>query len=198
MTVQTTRNPSVWVRQARFLAVPLTTALTLLQPALAPAQGAWIAALDHLDSVSTPAVFDPPWERAVRSPRWGLAASTSWGQTWYQSNAWSWWSGVGMHERPWASAPMGWGGTALSSNWPRLQAGGAWQFLPGWRLTAEFDANMTGSGRALDATARIEWSISPQWYIGAGWRTLDASFESSRGITYLRTPGASLQAGWRF
>ena len=169
-------------------------------PPSASAQGAWMSALDHLASGASQTT-DPAWARAMRRPLGGADTRFAWRQSVYEAPSWSLWTGLGA---AWSADP---GAPLSAGNGPvgfhgrasaRLLAGGEWKFAPGWRFIAELDAGSGNQGRSVDAGARVQWDLSPQWYVGGGWRVLDLNFDSSRTYGYGRFSGPSLQTGLRF
>lgn len=144
---------------------------------------------------------DTPWERALRAGP-GLADERfAWRYTWQDTGRYALWTGVGgaLRESRHALSPGGYRSFDPAAGLsPMLAAGGEWRLAPGWRLMAEFDGVGGPRGRTLDLDARVQWDLSPQWYLGAGWRVLDATFDSPRGGGYGRWSGAAFSAGWRF
>ncbi len=47
-----------------------------------------------------------------------------------------------------------------------------------WHFNAEMDALAGGPGRAIDLGLRLDYTLNPQWEIGAGLRTLEGGVDS--------------------
>ena len=47
-----------------------------------------------------------------------------------------------------------------------------------WHLNAEMDALAGGPGRAIDLGVRVDYTVNPNWEIGAGLRTLEGGVDS--------------------
>ena len=47
-----------------------------------------------------------------------------------------------------------------------------------WHLNADMDALAGGPGRAIDLGLRVDYTLNPNWEIGAGLRTLEGGVDS--------------------
>ena len=144
---------------------------------------------------------DGTWERSLRAGPVLADERIGWRHTWQDSGRYALWTGVGGALRESRQAFSLGGSRAFDASGamsPMFSAGGEWRLAPGWRLMAEFDGVGGTRGRMLDLDARVQWDLSPQWYVGAGWRVFDATFDSPRSGGYGRWSGAAFSAGWRF
>jgi hypothetical protein len=67
-----------------------------------------------------------------------------------------------------------------------------------WRFALEFDAAAAPQGRALDLSATVNYSPTPRWTVGAGYRTIEGGADVTTVYTFAWLNAAIARVGLRF
>jgi hypothetical protein len=67
-----------------------------------------------------------------------------------------------------------------------------------WRFALEFDASAAPQGRALDLSATLNYTPTPRWSVGGGYRTIEGGADVTRVYTFAWLNAAVARVGVRF
>jgi hypothetical protein len=81
---------------------------------------------------------------------------------------------------------------------PLLNLYGTYQFTQRWRFIFDFDGLAAPQGRAVDLGLLVRYDAGKQWYVGAGYRTLEGGVDNSDVYNFAWFHYLSISAGYRF
>ena len=81
---------------------------------------------------------------------------------------------------------------------PLLHLAGENRFGERWRLVYELDGLAAPQGRAFDFSLRGLYDIDQDWYVGAGYRTIEGGADNDRVFNFAWLNFATVNVGYRF
>jgi len=81
---------------------------------------------------------------------------------------------------------------------PLLNIYSDYQLNNQWRFIVDFDGLIGPQGRAIDLALKFNYDIDKQWYVGAGYRTLEGGVDNDKVYNFAWFYYALLNVGYRF
>lgn len=81
---------------------------------------------------------------------------------------------------------------------PLLHVYGAYQFSGRLHVVMDAEGAWSPRGRAIDAALKAEYDFESEWYVGAGYRTLEGGADNDDVFTFAWIHYALVEVGYRF
>ncbi|HSW38430.1 MAG TPA: hypothetical protein VLL97_02935 [Acidobacteriota bacterium] len=81
---------------------------------------------------------------------------------------------------------------------PLVHLDARYRFAPRWNLHLNMDGLAAPQGRAFDISLKVNYDLSPQWRVGAGYRMLEGGADVSSVYTFAWLHYATASVAFRF
>lgn len=118
----------------------------------------------------------------------------------YDSMSWRWWIGGTAKIRDAEIAISQGGNRSRDSNVgfvPLVNLYGKYQINSFWKMIVDLDGLVGPQGRAIDLGIKMHYQIDRQWYVGAGYRTLEGGVDNDSVYNFAWFNYALLTVGYR-